>query len=188
MVTMSKTLLAYRSPDNRCRTEVYLANEKKRFCLGEKTRSGALVTEFETSGVVLDQVHYKNAPVEESLAARLGVELSIAEVPAYERIRVAAACSKCNADKITRELDLVGGLLPEEVPVIPIFRCIGCGQRHYSMGREYLEALVKRNEGLFEEAEIAERNKDEKLFVNTLNEYVIRIFASKKISRLVIKE
>ncbi len=51
---------------------------------------------------------------------------------------------------------------------------------------EYLDALVKNNASLFGKDEIRERGKDGRAFVNTLQEYVIRIFASKRISRLKI--
>jgi hypothetical protein len=51
-----------------------------------------------------------------------------------------------------------------------------------------MNALIKRNAELFEKDEVEEMKKDHDRFVNTLNEYVIRIFASKKITRLIVKE
>lgn len=180
--------VAYRSPDNRCRTAYYEGNGGNFFCVSEKTLRGALVTEFAESGRLVDQVYYRGKAAEEALEGHLGHAVEIVPVQEYQRVSVSAECSKCHKSKIGRELDFANLSGVDEVPVVPTFRCVACGQRFYAMSDEYLSSLVERNIGLFEKEELEERRKDGRLFVNTLNEYIIRIFASKKISRLVVKE
>lgn len=70
----------------------------------------------------------------------------------------------------------------------PIFRCTKCDKRFYSITRTYLERLVDRKAELFDEKELEELRKDRETFINTLNEYIIRIFASKRIHKIVINE
>lgn len=178
----SRPVNAYKSPEGRIRTECF--GEDGEFCLSEKTRSGSLVTRFAGSGLVKDQMHYSSKSIEVALAEYLGGEIKIVPVERYERVIADSPCKKCGEKKVTRELDLVGAGMVENIPVIPLFRCLSCGERFYSMSSEYLSLLANRNVGLFEQDELKEKEKDGELFVKTLNEYVIRIFASKKISRL----
>lgn len=185
---MTDLIVVYKSPDNRYRTSYFEKDGAKRFCLAEKTMKGALITEFSDSGRLIDQIYYKDGRSEELLRTHLGSEIVIEPISEYERVLVAVECKKCNKEKVVRELDLVNTIHVENVPVVPIFRCLGCGERFYAMSEEYLRALVQRNAELFEKDEVEEMEKDQGVFVNTLNEYIIRIFASKKISRLIVKE
>jgi hypothetical protein len=185
---MTDLTLVYRSPDNRYRTAYYEKDGSVRFSIVEKTAKGSLISEFSRSGKIIDQVYHKNMNVEEVLYGLLGPRIVIQKVNEYERVKVSSRCRKCSNEKVVRELDLATPALLREVPVVPIFRCLGCGERFYAMSEEYLSSLVKKNEGLFEREELGSRERDQGLFVNELNEYIIRIFASKKISRLVIKE
>jgi hypothetical protein len=178
---------ARRSADGRLRTGHYLFKGETRFCLAEETGAGTLVTEFRPNGEVVGQVCVNAKSAEDALAGRLegtGV-LEILDSGEYERIRVDASCAKCRGE-IARELDLKPPREITSVPVIPMFVCVNCKSRYYVLADEYLDALVKNNSSLFGKDEIGERGKDERAFVNTLQEYVIRIFASKRISRLKI--
>ncbi len=177
-----------KSSDGRYRTSEYARGGKTLFCLAERTSGGTLITEFYKSGEAANQIHYKEGEAEKLLSSYLGAAIEIVSSGEYERVSISAQCLGCKRRAPVRELDLA---LPEsliEVPVVPIFRCLGCGKRHYSMSKEYLRLLADRNPELFDKEELKERDKDEALFVNTLNEYVIRIFASKKISRLIVRE
>lgn len=178
----------FRSPDRRWKTEPFEIGKSRDYCLAEKTRNGSLITRFSLSGMVNDQVYYKNVEPETALGNYIGAELSVEYVSNYERVSVSTPCKKCGEEKIAREMDLADPYLIENVQVVPLFRCLSCGERFYSMSKEYLSSLVERNVGLFETDEIEEKKKDPALFVNTLNEYIIRIFASKKITRLSVKE
>ncbi len=181
---MNSEIRAYKSPESRIRTE-YIGREGGEFCIAEKTKTGALVTRFARSGAVKDQVHYDSCGAESALSSYLGGKIVFVPIERYERVVAESPCKKCKEKKVTRELDLVGIGMVENVPVIPLFRCLSCGERFYSMSSEYLGLLAERNAGLFEDDEIKEKEKDGELFIKTLNEYVIRIFASKRISRLV---
>ena len=186
---MSDTLRAYISPDGRYKTGSYEKNGKPRFCLSEKTRTGTLITEFSITGKITDQIYLKGKMPEASLRDYLGRDICLEKINAYEKIKVSASCKKCGSgNRISRELDLAVVSYVDNVPVVPIFRCTGCGERFYSMSAEYLEMLVSRNKDLFKKEELEEIEKDRMSSIKQLNEYIIRIFASKKITRLVIEE
>lgn len=95
-----------------------------------------------------------------------------------------ALCTKCGNLGLYRELDLVSPDRIREVPVMPIFICKKCSQKHYSLTDEYLKYLVLSNKQLFESAELKEIDTDLESSINTLKEYIIRIFASKRISKV----
>ncbi len=185
---MVKPLMIYKSPDNRYRTDYFTRDGVRFFCVAERIRKGTLITEFTESGMPVDQEYYRDAEQEEALERRVGSRLEIFEVKEYQKVIPSAECGKCRDGRIIREMDLTNPWLVEEIPVVPIFKCQGCGERFYAMSEEYLDALVERNLNLFDKGELEEKARDRWHFVNTLNEYIIRIFASKKISRLVVKE
>jgi len=185
---MSSGIVVYKSPDNRYRTSYFEKGGLERFCVVEKTRKGSLISEFSRGGRIMDQIYYAGKAPEEILGAHFGGEVSVKAVPVYEKVKVSSSCKRCEDEKVVRELDLATPALVESIPVVPTFRCLGCGERFYGMSEEYLGSLVKKNVGLFEGEELAQMEKDERLFINELNEYIIRIFASKKISRLIVNE
>jgi hypothetical protein len=179
---------ARRSDDGRLTTGKYPFGEETRFCVAEEIGSGTLITEFRVNGEVLDQVCTGNKDADAALAEYLKDRgtLHISESgSAYERVKVGAACIKCGG-RIVRELDLKPPRDIASVPVIPMFVCMDCKSRYYALTDEYLGRLVRENAELFGKDEIGERERDERAFVNTLQEYVIRIFASKRITRLKI--
>ncbi len=186
---MSEALRTYMSPDSRYKTSSYERNGKPRFCLSEKTRKGTLITEFSMAGKITDQIYLKEKMPEDSLRDYLGKEINVEKINAYERIKVSASCKKCGMEnKISRELDLAVISYVDNVPAVPMFKCTGCGERFYAMSDEYLELLVSRNKDLFKKEELEEIEKDRISSIKQLDEYIIRIFASKKITRLVIVE
>lgn len=180
---------AQRSPDGRLRTSSYKRDGGERFCVSEETLSGTLVTEFKNNGEVVNQVYADKKGPEKVLAAYLGTQkLSIKETDAYEHVKVRANCTRCGNESIERAMDQQESGKISEVPVVPLFVCKRCKTRFYSMSDEYLKHLVSRKESLFEADEVAEQNRDESRFVHTLQEYIIRIFASKKIERLRVRD
>jgi hypothetical protein len=178
------------SDDGRIRTAHYSFCGEMRFSLVEETRAGTLITEFRSNGEVLNQVGAGKKRAEEALAEYLkGIgELNIGRAKGkYVPVRVGAECAKCRGG-IARELDLKCPGEIKSVPVVPMFVCVGCGSRYYHLTDEYLIRLVRSNAALFDSEEARERGKDEGEFVKTLQEYVIRIFASKRISKLKISD
>ncbi len=180
---------ANRSPDSRLRTEKYNGKGGENFSIAEVTATGTLISEFKYNGEIVNQEHFGSKDSFEMLSVYLKevAELELADVEAYEKVKVAAACAKCGSTTIERDLDARDTMQLKDVPVVPLFICKKCGAKFYSMSDAYLRNLVGRNASLFETDELAERDRDENKFVHTLQEYIIRIFASKKIHRLEIK-
>jgi hypothetical protein len=149
----------------------------------EKTAKGVLVTELDKNVGVLDQQYINGADINNVLMSRLQEGFLITEMQEMPKTTIEKECGKCGT-RLIRELEFAPARALEAVPVVPIFRCGRCGMRFYSMTKEYLSKLVERNSGLFADSEIAELNADREKGINTLNEYIIRIFASKKINRI----
>lgn len=173
------------SVDGRLRTCEYPSDEGNCFCVAEATGSGTLITRFKSSGDVLDQTCDLSKDAKSVLCDYLKGEgaLDFTNSGAYERVAVDARCGRCKGE-IIRGLDLKN---PEEirsVPVVPIFVCKGCGRRFYSMTEAYLTRLAHRQSFLFSADDLKEMKKNEREFINNVREHVIRIFASKKITRL----
>ena len=97
----------------------------------------------------------------------------------YLEIKLNKKCPKCGNSPLSRQLDKVQS--PSDVPVIPILVCDSCKARSYHLTDEYLKRLVESNPRLFEPNEIAEKNNNEKAFMEELRANIIRIFASQKI-------
>lgn len=112
-----------------------------------------------------------------------GQLLEIIDVDEYSPIEMKAKCSQCGNVGLVRELDTHDAKKITNVPVVPIFICRKCSHRHYSLTDQYLSTLVVSNKHLFEPGELEEINRDRDGSINTLKEYIIRIFASKRISR-----
>ncbi|MCL5420030.1 MAG: hypothetical protein M1354_04105 [Candidatus Marsarchaeota archaeon] len=181
-------LEVYRSRDNRHRTAPFRRNGLQAFCIAERTRKGVLVTEFSQGGGVLNQTYMDGSDAGEALSRYLGTGFAVVvkNTGDYPGVELKARCTGCGG-RVVRELD---AMMPEEigdVPVVPLFSCAMCRKRFYSMTDSYLRRLVDANISLFEAGELAEKAKDSDAFINTLREYIVRILASKKMSRLAIE-
>ncbi len=147
----------------------------------EKTGKGVLATTIDRTKGVLDQ-EYVLKSLEETIGAYVPDNI-VTRVNELPRTTLEKACGVCGT-KLVRELEFADPAALENVPVVPIFRCVKCDKRYYSMTKEYVERLVERNMDLFEPDEISELGKSRESSINNINEYIIRIFASKKISRI----
>lgn len=178
-----------RSPDGRLKADFYRDNEKLTV-LSEKIKGGFLVTEFNCDGEVLLQSLESIDNGISALKRHLSIDDScnIVDTEAYEGINVNAECSKCGKRNIRRELDMLDTEALSKIPTMPMFVCTSCGQRFYSLTDNYLKELIHSSIDLFTEEELAEKGKDEDAFVNELKEYIIRIFASKKVMKVSIKK
>jgi hypothetical protein len=178
---------AYVSPDTRLRTDNYKTNDYECFSVAESLASGTLVTEFKTTGEVVKQVYIKAKDAKIAISEYLGnsVAVDFSEVDSYRPVKVDAKCSKCGNDNtIERALDKQNLSEATKVPVVPMFVCRKCGTQFYSMTDSYLKHLIESNVSLFENVEIEQKKANEAAFVKELQEYIIRIFASKKIHKL----
>jgi hypothetical protein len=183
-------LEVYRSLDGRYRTSAYVRDGTSLFCLSEPTRHGVLVTEFCGNGEVANQIHTKGGSPYDALSAFIGndFELGVKDIGIYRPVEVRARCGSCGNAKIGRELDAKTANEIDQVPVVPLFLCRSCGKRFYSINDRYLRRLVEGNLSLFEESELEEMRKDCDAFIYTMKEYIVRIFASKKIGKLAIEQ
>ncbi len=159
----------------------------KEFCIAEKTVGGSLLTKFTPDGEVLSQKAVRATNVVTALKEYAGVdELKISSDRHYAPTRLNAVCNSCNRGELVRELDLSPPEQITEVPVVPIFVCTNCKKRFYTLTDEYLKSMVAANMHLFEHEELRERDTDEAMFIRTLQDYIVRMFAAKKISRVMV--
>lgn len=173
---------------NKYRTGLYKRKGAAKFCIVEKVAKGVLLTEFNTDGEVLVQLLNNTVEPEGVLKKHFdGEEIDVTESGDYVPVRLNAECGACKSAEVVREIDTLQGSKLKEVPVIPLYVCTQCKKRYYTLSDEYLRFLVGSNLDLFEDDELKGREQDETAFIKTLQEYVIRIFAAKKISRIAIK-
>ncbi len=177
-----ETIVAYRSRESRYRTASYVKDGRTAFCVAEGTGSGVLITEFDDNCGVLNQRLIRAKDAGSELEKYLSSTVEVGN-GGYERVVAKTSCTECKG-QVVREFDLREPKSIVEVPVVPIFVCTNCNKRFYSMTESYLRALVEGNPGLFESDELREKQENADVFINTLNEYIIRVFASKKIERL----
>ena len=176
------------SDDGRILTDAYPKKGGTRFCLAEKTSEGTLITEFNEHSEVVDQVYTKSADHERNLAEYLGIrERNVVLTGSYKGVKIRAKCTKCSSVDIRRILDLCAPFEIKEIPVVPMYACQSCNSRYYSLTDDYLKVLVERKTELFEKDELDALHKDAGGSVRLLQEYIIRIFASKKISRISVE-
>lgn len=176
------------SDDGRIVTSAYEKGGRSRFCLSERIHSGTLISEFSYGAEILNQVYLGNTDHENNLSDYLALkERRVVLVGGYRGIRANAKCSSCSGMGLQRALDFSNPSEIKEVPVVPLFKCVSCGKMHYSMTDEYLKRMMQDKAELFEPEELAEVKNGGEASVKTLQEYIIRIFASKKISRFKIE-
>ncbi len=177
-----------RSKESRYRTELYSRKGSNRFCVVEKVVKGILLTEFNSDGEVLVQLLNAGSDPEKALKEFTGTkELQVTDTDSYVPVRLNAECVACKCAEVVREMDLMQPSEIKETPVVPLYVCSSCRKKYYTMTDEYLHFLVGANLDLFDQNELGERTADEPLFIKTLQQYIIRIFAAKKISHIAIK-
>lgn len=182
-------ITVYQSGDGRLRSAIYLSDGERVFATAEKVQQGVLVSEFNESGELLDQIYKKTDQPLREIAEHLGNftnEIDVAKAEAHLPIKARAICESCNGKEIVREFDTIDTKKVANVPVVPIFVCSGCKKRYYSMNPKYLKRLIARNPDLFKPEELKGSDVDEVAFMKEIQEYMIRIFASKKLAMMKI--
>ncbi len=166
----------------------YVQKDEKRMALWEPFGKGVLETIFDGDGAVLNQSLFEKIDNSSSDIDRRLKELlqSIAaEEPidsTYSEIKINKKCPTCGAATLER----IVGLETEKpgVPVMPTYTCKSCNGRSYYLSDTYLERILSNNESLLSPEEIKEMRANREAFINELKEYIIRIFASKRIMRI----
>ena len=176
-------LLLYKKGEGRYITDNYIKNDEKLFSIFERTDKGVLVSEFSYNEGVISQKYIKGGTIPELLLSNFGDNYEIIEKKEMKKTSINKTCRSCGG-VLYRELEFVEPWNIVEIPVLPIFKCESCGQRSYSLTKRYLECLVDEHMDFFDESEMAEMKQDREKFIKTLNENIIRIFASKRINRI----
>ncbi|MEM3227778.1 MAG: hypothetical protein QXR58_02185 [Candidatus Micrarchaeaceae archaeon] len=166
-----------RGPHGEARFD-YVDGKRRNTILIEKVGGGVLETLFDEEGAVLKQVAFKgdagNIELEvEDISKRIG-PLGTAE---YNEVTLRKSCPNCGKAALRRSVSNENG----GVPIVPTYVCTSCKGRSYYLTDQYLRSLVLENKGLFSKNEIEELERNEEDFFKELKEYIIRIFASKKI-------
>ncbi|MEM0201086.1 MAG: hypothetical protein QXD23_01650 [Candidatus Micrarchaeaceae archaeon] len=171
----------YKKSESRYITENY--GEKKNIVkIYERINDGVLVTEILKNEGVFSQSYLKNSNIPDILFNEYKNEFFIEEKD-LEKTFLDKKCTFCSG-KLYRELEFLDPWNIKNIPVVPIFRCNSCGKKFYSLTDKYLEKLVSENKDMFEKEDLQEFNENKEKFINTLNAYIIRIFASQKINRI----
>lgn len=174
--------------ENRFKTESYVRDGEERSFLFEKTKNGVLVTELDYRNLVLNQIYTKSENIDDTIREFVSKVDSNSSFEYVERgIQLKYFCKYCDSATVVRELDTVDLNSINDVPVVPMFACTSCKKRFYNMTDTYLKNLVSSKVELFENVELDEQTKNEDTFIKELQEYIIRIYAAKKIERLYIK-
>jgi hypothetical protein len=161
----------------------YLHNGEKRIRLWEKKDADkVLETTFDSEGSILVQVPIK----QDGAAIDYRVRQTVKEAGAskvvkteFTGVRFNKPCPKCGEFGLARYVEAFAS--NEDIPVMPIYYCKGCKSQSYYLTDAYLNYLIENNSSLFEQQELAELSKDRAAFTNEIREYIIRIFASKKV-------
>jgi predicted RNA-binding Zn-ribbon protein involved in translation (DUF1610 family) len=168
-----------------CRTKLeYRVNDLEVVKLWEKSSDGLVEITFDRDGTVLRQqlLEPEDADVEKRVKQELqSASLNAVKEKPYEDIRLKKPCPNCGSETLVRCSRSVSG---DALPVVPIYLCKSCKKKSYHLNTSYLDYLVKGNTGLFEKNELSELERDHDAFITELEGYILRIFASKKITRI----
>ena len=130
---------------------------------------------LDSNGALLDQELFKDGNIHVHIDALLNRIKCEAKTGVYETVYLKKSCPKCGNTSLNRYFD------GKNVPIVPVYRCMNCSSNSIFITDEYLSKLVKNNGNLFDKKEIEELSKNNDYFMSELKEYIIRIFASKKI-------
>jgi predicted RNA-binding protein YlxR (DUF448 family) len=173
------------SQDNKIKLE-YEDGAGRKVALWEPFSGGVMETIHNEHGAVLKQSMFKNKK-NNILNERIGVILQSASITRtaeceYSEIRLAKQCPACGGAVLKRVSDFTQEM--PNVPVMPTYECSGCKGRGYYLTDEYLEQLLTEQAKLFSRQEKKEMEENRAAFKAQLNEYIIRIFASKRILQI----
>ncbi len=160
----------------------YGSGENRAIETFEDVHIGILETSFDANGEVLDQKLLKREiGIEEAAISFLeGIDGEI-KATEYREVEIAKACPKCSGTNVKRD---IGALKEGGIPIVPRYVCMDCGTHSYRLTDRYLEKLVYSNKQMFDKEELEALDKDRTAFMKELKEYIIRIFASKKIMEI----
>lgn len=159
----------------------FLSQNRRNTVQWELVNGAVLESLFDADGGILRQKLHENSS-KEGMSATSALLERFAEKEGifvmgereFREIKLKKGCPKCGKEELKRELS--------PVPVMPIYICSDCDSRSYHLTDDYLEYLVENNKELFDGKELQEMSGSREKFTAELKEYVIRIFASKRIA------
>ncbi len=133
-------------------------------------------TSFNGGGEVLSRELVESTAKPGDMAAEFAERLGWVEAAEFAEIEVLKRCPKC------------GGALAYEAvttaAVLPVLICSSCKARSFSLTDSYLLGLVNGNRELFDDNERRMLDERPKEFMEELRGHIIRIYASKHVSRI----
>ncbi|MDE1868785.1 MAG: hypothetical protein KGH60_02355 [Candidatus Micrarchaeota archaeon] len=160
----------------------YHENGAKITKLWEQRGDHTLETTFNGDGAILVQeltkLDHKDVLQRVDIILKNAGIISAKEVQ-YEDVKLNKQCPKCSASGLSRHVEAFS--TRQEIPVMPLYHCKGCGSQSYYLTDSYLEHLVVNNKGMFDVKELSELDANKQAFMDELKAYIIRIFASKRI-------
>ncbi len=173
------------SNDSKIKLE-YEEGEKSRIVLWEPFRGGLVETVHDQQGAVLKQKMFKNEKknILNDRIVSVVKEAAITKTTEceYSEIKLDKKCPTCGNPSLKRVSNLAQD--KPDVPVLPTYECAGCKAKGYYLTDEYLEQLITEQAALFSPQEKSEMEANRDAFKAKLNEYIIRIFASKRIIQI----
>ncbi|MCL5007287.1 MAG: Lar family restriction alleviation protein [Candidatus Marsarchaeota archaeon] len=144
-------------------------------CIIERQEGGMLMTYFDKDGAILHRKPVNPGKGIQEIAMETAKLLGKPVIGGeYAPVRLSKPCPLCGANALVEHRD-------SGVPIIPIYRCESCGAKAFFLTDEYLSQLVKENIKAFSDEERSELDANPGKFSKELREYIIRIFASKRI-------
>jgi transposase-like protein len=180
----AKTAVVYRAPNGSVRID-YAKGDAQKIAFWEPLAGGIVRTIFNSEGGITRReffrsnyemkeiIEHVNQFVEQEAIAELSVS------PEFEPVKIKKKCPSCSSESLVIDLEAQDDKV--NVPIMPLYRCDKCSGRSYYLTDEYLEYLVSNNISRFSKQEVTELSANSDAFKKELKEYIIRIFASKRI-------
>jgi predicted RNA-binding Zn-ribbon protein involved in translation (DUF1610 family) len=177
----STTCRIARSPDGKVKLH-HDDSKGGRIILWEPIGETVVETIFDTEGGILVQslLKMEGTRIHERTSTYMkNAGLGEAREVEFTDVKLNKRCPNCGKDTLSRRASTVRDF--KDIPIMPIYDCTSCRWRSYYLTDTYLTYLVHNNKELFDHEESSELEKDERQFLGELKEYIIRIFASKRI-------
>jgi hypothetical protein len=178
-----RTGTMFGGPDGRVRMD-YVHDGLHRSATWEPLEGGLLETVFDSSGAILRRELFGAMSGPAATDARIqqfsrdnGIT-PILSSQEYKPVKISKECPSCKNAALRVHFGVEDGGV---VPVMPVYICASCNGRSYHITDEYLDFLVSGKKDLFSKEELKEMEATREAFRKELKEYIIRIFASKRI-------
>ncbi|MEM3503824.1 MAG: hypothetical protein QW134_06340 [Nitrososphaeria archaeon] len=145
----------------------------------ERVSKGILEVEYNDNGSIIHQKLVDPAKKLEDEAKEYLLNIKAKKIitKPYSDVKLNKKCPNCGSISLERIKD-------GDISIMPIYTCKICGARSYDLTLEYLENLIKENILLFSDEEQKELEHNHAAFVTELNDYILKIYASKKIMHI----